>query len=450
MTRRILLCTIGATPQVVTETVWALKNAHDPPWFPDEIHIVTTTFALHDIRRELQAPSGHLAALFDGQAPPVNIHIPCRDGQPVTIGPWQPGEDGDIAKPSTDALADVNTEGDATHMGALIFRLVASFTHDEGTELHVSLAGGRKTMSAHALLAMSLVGRLQDEVSHVLVSPPFEDNRTFWYPGQSEPVLVRVPKPGEEPPFAIEPRGSEQADVTLVPTVVPLLRHEVKDAKDLETLDLVEVVNLRNLALRLQRSPEIVIDTHTNCIIAGGIRRQLNPKSFAIYRLLATARREGWRGVGPDGEGDEYHGWLTIPRITQGRTANREAIQLVHLRQLQQAVTVAGGETRLIDPLTGKAHPNLHESIREWQSNVVIETDLRRKLANAQTSIGSCTRLIEELQANFGGAATAIIGPTVTTRRQKRDDRVLTDGTVNPIGWTRFGLKLQPDCIRII
>lgn len=443
MTRRILLCTIGATPQVVTETVWALRKAG---WFPDEIHIVTTTFALKDIRRELQSPGGHLAALFGGRAPPVSIHIPVRNGQPVTIGPWDAS--GGAIDVAGDALADVNTGGDATIMGALIFRLAARFTHDPGTELHVSLAGGRKTMSAHALLAMSLVGRLRDEVSHVLVSAPFEDNRTFWYPGQSEPVMVRVPRPGQEPPFAFEPRDSETADVTLVPTVVPLLRHEVKNAKELETLDLVEVVNLRNLALRLEESPEIVIDTRTNSIVAGGVARQLNPKSFAIYRLTAIARRDNWPGVGPDGEGGVHAGWLSIPRIALGLAPGGGEVQQLLLEYLRQAVTVAGGEARLIDPGTGEPPGDLHESIDEWQGNVVIETNFRMKLECAQTAVGSCNRLIAELRSQFGGPAVAIIRPIVVSRKQKL--WILPDGQVNPTGWTRFGLGLPADGIKIV
>ena len=63
MTRRILFCTIGATPQVVTETAWALRQ-REPAWIPDEIHIVTTTHKLAEVRRSLQSPSDQLAALF--------------------------------------------------------------------------------------------------------------------------------------------------------------------------------------------------------------------------------------------------------------------------------------------------------------------------------------------------------------------------------------------------
>ncbi len=40
--RRILLAVTGLTPQVVTETLYALACRPQTPWVPDEIHLVTT------------------------------------------------------------------------------------------------------------------------------------------------------------------------------------------------------------------------------------------------------------------------------------------------------------------------------------------------------------------------------------------------------------------------
>jgi CRISPR-associated protein (TIGR02584 family) len=48
--------------------------------------------------------------------------------------------------------------------------------------LHVSLAGGRKTMGYFAGYALSLYGRAEDRLSHVLVNPPFESHPDFFYP----------------------------------------------------------------------------------------------------------------------------------------------------------------------------------------------------------------------------------------------------------------------------
>src|SRR5262249_49164383 len=93
--RRILLCAIGLTAQVVTETVWALAQ-RTPPWRPDEIHIVTTTFALATVRSTLQSPKGQLAKLL-GFLPPVTIHVPNRNGPPMVFEPLRTKNDWDHA-----------------------------------------------------------------------------------------------------------------------------------------------------------------------------------------------------------------------------------------------------------------------------------------------------------------------------------------------------------------
>lgn len=45
---------------------------------------------------------------------------------------------------------------------------------DDDAALHVSLAGGRKTMGYYVGYALSLFGRAQDRLSHVLVDDRYE------------------------------------------------------------------------------------------------------------------------------------------------------------------------------------------------------------------------------------------------------------------------------------
>ena len=60
--------------------------------------------------------------------------------------------------------------------GRCITNLIRAFTADPESALHVSIAGGRKTMGFFLGYALSLYGRAQDKLSHVLVSPPFESS----------------------------------------------------------------------------------------------------------------------------------------------------------------------------------------------------------------------------------------------------------------------------------
>ena len=40
--RRVLLAVTGLTPQIVTETLWALAVEGQPAWVPTEVRIITT------------------------------------------------------------------------------------------------------------------------------------------------------------------------------------------------------------------------------------------------------------------------------------------------------------------------------------------------------------------------------------------------------------------------
>ena len=48
--RRILLMVTGRTPQVVTETLYALCVTQDPPFIPTEVHLITTAEGAQDAR----------------------------------------------------------------------------------------------------------------------------------------------------------------------------------------------------------------------------------------------------------------------------------------------------------------------------------------------------------------------------------------------------------------
>ena len=51
--RRVLLAVTGLTPQIVTETLWALAVERSPAWVPTEVHIITTQRGAEEARRAL-------------------------------------------------------------------------------------------------------------------------------------------------------------------------------------------------------------------------------------------------------------------------------------------------------------------------------------------------------------------------------------------------------------
>jgi CRISPR-associated protein (TIGR02584 family) len=173
--RRVLLAVTGLTPQVVTETLYALWR-EQPTALPDEVHVLTTAEGAKRARLALLSEQlGGFARLrADYRLPPIafdetHIHtLQSTDGQ---------------------ALSDIRSAEDNQAAADQIAEFVRRLTADPATALHVSLAGGRKTLGFFAGYALSLWGRTQDRLSHVLVSEPFESSWDFFYPTPYERII---------------------------------------------------------------------------------------------------------------------------------------------------------------------------------------------------------------------------------------------------------------------
>lgn len=177
--RRILLAVTGLSPQVVTETVYALTQRREPPFVPTEVRVITTATGEREVRLNLLAEkTGWFHRLrADYRLPairfdPAHVHV--------------------LADAAGRALDDIRTPSENERAADFITEVMRGLTEDESAALHVSLAGGRKTMGYYLGYALSLYGRPQDALSHVLVSEPFESNREFFYPTPYEhPIRVR-------------------------------------------------------------------------------------------------------------------------------------------------------------------------------------------------------------------------------------------------------------------
>lgn len=147
MFRNIL--TLGETAAVVTETLYALLR-RDPPWVPTEVHIVTHAKGRDLFNSRLGGLDGELFKLLKTVGQRMlepQVHVP-QDTR------------------RTDIL-DIVTEADNVAFADTLTRLIKDLATQSDTVLHVSLSGGRKTMSAYAALAISLFGRDLDELTHM-------------------------------------------------------------------------------------------------------------------------------------------------------------------------------------------------------------------------------------------------------------------------------------------
>ncbi len=188
--RDILICITGLTPQVVTETLYALAVAapSDQRRLPAEIHVVTTGEGRHRLEHTLLDRS-------DGA--PGELQRLCTDygleRDAIRFGPETLHV---ICDPQGRELDDITDPDGNAAVADCINALLRQLTRDPLLRLHVSLAGGRKTMGFYAGYALSLYARPQDELSHVLVNAPFESHPEFFYP-PPQPRRLRLPQTGE-------------------------------------------------------------------------------------------------------------------------------------------------------------------------------------------------------------------------------------------------------------
>ena len=166
---------VGTTPQIVTETIYAL-NRKAPPISPDRIYILTTTTGKKILEKEL-IESGRLETFYK--------EFKIKKVMPEVL----------VMKDRYDnPLDDIKTGENNEDVGDFIINFLKPFTEDGSIRLHCSLAGGRKTMGFYLGSALMLLGRPQDRLYHVLVMPEFESHPGFyWKPKKNRVIETRLP-----------------------------------------------------------------------------------------------------------------------------------------------------------------------------------------------------------------------------------------------------------------
>ena len=260
--RRILVAVTGLSPQIVTETLYALAVEQKPAFVPTEIHLITTGEGANRARLSLLSnePGAFHALRHDYSLPEIdfsekNIHV-------LT------GSDGRT-------LTDISDEAENLAAADLITALVREFSADPESALHVSLAGGRKTMGFFLGYALTLLGRPQDRLSHVLISAPFESSWKFFYPTPHSEV--------------IELAGGGLADASKAKVMladIPFvsLRHGLPENLLQGRSSYSETVAA---AQRAHAPASLVLEPEKRRIIAAGQSIELSPTLMALLTLFA-------------------------------------------------------------------------------------------------------------------------------------------------------------------
>ena len=260
--RRILIAVSGLSPQIVTETIYALAAQTPTAFIPTEVHLITTREGAQKAQLSLLSDDlgwfNRLCA--DYRLPPIaftreHIHI-VRDAQ-------ERGMD------------DIRSVADNQAAADFITSRVREFTADPHCALHVSIAGGRKTMGFYLGYALSLYGRPQDRLSHVLVSEPFENSLDFFYPTPYNRTLET--RDGRLADTAM-------AEVTLAEIPFVSLRHGLPQALLTGHASFSDTVAAAQAALA---PPSLVVDLAQRHITAAGKTIVLPPADLALLALFA-------------------------------------------------------------------------------------------------------------------------------------------------------------------
>jgi CRISPR-associated protein (TIGR02584 family) len=268
--RRVLLAVTGLTPQIVTETLYALACRPEQPWIPHEVYLITTATGADNARLNLLAGGRWFHRLREDYGLPPIAFTPdhilvLRDGE---------------GRP----LEDIRTQAHNTLAADFITETLRRLTEDPATEIHVSIAGGRKTMGYYLGYALSLYGRPRDRLSHVLVSDPYETNRDFYYPTPYEhPIHSRR---GDKE-ITVDARNAcvDLADIPFV-----LLRDGLPERLRTGQASFTQVVAMANRGLQ---PPRLVLDPGTFEAWADDEALALSETEFLILLWLAERARRG-------------------------------------------------------------------------------------------------------------------------------------------------------------
>ena len=270
--RRIMLAVSGMSPQIITETLFGLLHDREAPWIPDEIHLITTSEGREQVRLQLFGEQGHFTKFLRDYSIVNSIQF---DLSTIHV--------------MTDSLGhilnDLRTPQDNEAAADYITEKIREFTSQSDSELHVSLAGGRKTMGFYIGYALSLFGRAQDRLSHVLVSAEYESLSEFYYP---TPMSSRINSRDGKRVL-----DAAQAHVYLAQIPFVRLRGFLPEQALISSAGFSELVELVST---LTSEPDIVVCPRIRSVAVGSIQFTLPPREMALFlvflRLVESKKRE--------------------------------------------------------------------------------------------------------------------------------------------------------------
>lgn len=259
----ILLAITGLSPQVITETLFAL---HQQRIIVDEIHVITTRIGREHIHAHLLAPGcgQYYQYLQEYRIDPKELLF--TTDQIHTLYDENGSE-----------LDDISNEDENEILLKKCLELAYRFTKKSETSIFFSIAGGRKTMSACLMVAAQMYGRPQDRIYHVLVSPEFESNRDFYYPPKKSIALELRDAQGQK-----IIKETSYAKLTLVPIPFISVRQNIVDQRTGRPKTPKQLLRF----LIKEKTHALTVDLQQGRIIYQKTEFEMMPSRLALYAFF--------------------------------------------------------------------------------------------------------------------------------------------------------------------
>ncbi len=264
-----LICVSGLTPQIITESLFCLSIQKKTEI--DELFIITTERGKEVIlgRDESEyTPSIPLDDEINRMCEKYNIKKPVfpEDDKHIIV-----------AREESIGLPDIRSDRDNILFPNRLCEFLREKSADPENVLYCSLSGGRKTMSAFLALALSIFGRENDRLFHVLTSEEHEFKGFF-------------------PETEDEINALELSEIPFV-RLRPLIE-ETPGKKELLNKKYNELVKYtQDKLLNLSRRPLLLIDGENRSLHYGEKSIRLEMLPFALYYKFALQSLEGKGGL---------------------------------------------------------------------------------------------------------------------------------------------------------
>ena len=278
--KRILVAVTGISPAILTETVWALAE-QGVPWIPDQIVAVTTRTGKAVIEDLLLNGGGwdRLRQTLEKKGLPIEGALAFGASDSIRV----------IGDGMRD-FEDISTPEESGASADFLLGVLRQYTEQPDTEIVASIADGRKTMSALMMSCMSLLGRKQDRVCHVLINDRFiSKNPGFLFPAtKRDQQKARVQLC--EIPF-VRVRGWYEKEYAGVPPSYMTL-----------------VSRFSEIAPNPTNYPNVTLNLHAGTCLVKEQSVRLTPYEFALLVIIVQRIKAGqiprsWYDMEPDMQG---------------------------------------------------------------------------------------------------------------------------------------------------